>query len=184
MIVRVTQIVVVISYCLFAILPLPVVAETSSYDEYALKTAFLYRSLHYIEWLADPADEKTNQISICITSDDDFSTTLKSLHQQKIDLSTIVVKTFEHYEDMRDCHVVYVTKHAADRAIELFSDTNVLTVGDYPGFIEAGGILNFPLRKNKVSLEINHNEAIQHNLKISAKLLRIAKVKNKPAKSP
>ena len=184
MIVRVTQIVVVVAYCIFAILPFPVGAENPSYDEYALKTAFLYRSLHYIEWPADPADEEANQISICITSDDDFSNTLKSLHQQKIDLSTIVVKTFEHYEEMRDCNVVYISKHTVERVIELFSGTNVLTVGDYPGFIEAGGILNFPLRKNKVSLEINHNEAIQHNLKISAKLLRIAKVKNKPAKSP
>jgi hypothetical protein len=79
---------------------------------------------------------------------------------------------------MHECQVVYISKNNEKIALDLFMDENILTVGDYPGFIEAGGILNFPIHKNKVTIEINNRAAEEHNLKISAKLLRIAIVKN------
>jgi hypothetical protein len=159
-------------------LPFPVPAEQQSYDEFALKTAFLYRALYYIEWPESSDNKVEIPLTICVTTNNAFSDTIKSLHLQSIVQRKIIVKQFDQYTDMHECQVVYISKNNEKIALDLFMDENILTVGDYPGFIEAGGILNFPIHKNKVTIEINNRAAEEHNLKISAKLLRIAIVKN------
>jgi hypothetical protein len=171
---------VFVAFCVYALLPLYVSAQKHSYDEYALKTAFLYRSLHYIEWPEIPSHQGDTSLTICTIAHDGFSDTLKSLHLKAVKQHKIIVKIFDHYDQMRECQVVYIGKKAADDVLSYFSTKDVLTVSDYPGFIEDGGIINFPLKKDKVAIEINNNEAIKHNLKISAKLLRVAIVKNNP----
>lgn len=177
---RTSQILVFITYCVYALLPLYVNAQKHSYDEYALKTAFLYRSLHYIEWPEITSRNNDTSLTICTVAHDAFSDTLKSLHLKSVKQHKIIVKTFAHYNQMHECQVVYIGKQAADEVLDFFSTKDVLTVGDYPGFIEDGGIINFPLDRDKVAIEINNNEAMKHNLKISAKLLRVAVVKNNP----
>jgi hypothetical protein len=177
---------VFVTYCICTILPLCVSAQKQSYDEYALKTAFLYRSLHYIEWPAISTNTADTSLTICAVSNDAFSSTIKSLHLKAVKQHKIIVKTFAHYKQMHHCQVVYIGKNAADDVFDFFANKSVLTISDYPGFIEDGGIINFPLQQDKVAIEINNNEAVKHNLKISAKLLRIAIVKNSsnPASTP
>ncbi|MGD8592323.1 MAG: YfiR family protein [Gammaproteobacteria bacterium] len=180
MIAKVNHFSVFVTYCICTILPLCVSAQQQSYDEYALKTAFLYRSLHYIEWPAIPTNKADTTLTICAVSGDAFSSTIKSLHFKAVNQHKIIVKTFAHYKQMHGCQVVYIGKNASDEVFDFFATKNVLTVSDYPGFIEDGGIINFPLQEDKVGIEINNDEAVKHNLKISAKLLRIAIVKNYP----
>jgi hypothetical protein len=177
---RANHFIMFVTYCVCGLLPLYVYAQKHSYDEYALKTAFLYRSLHYIEWPEIPSHEGDTSITICTIAHDAFSDTLKSLHYKSVKQRKIIVKTFTHYDQMHECQVVYIGRKAANDVLNFFSKKDVLTVSDYPGFIEDGGIINFPLQRDKVTIEINNNEAIKHNLKISAKLLRVAIVKNNP----
>ena len=101
-----------VTYCICTILPLCVSAQKQSYDEYALKTAFLYRSLHYIEWPAIPTNNADTSLTICAVSNDAFSSTIESLHLKAVKQHKIIVKTFDHYRQMHDCQVVYIGKNA------------------------------------------------------------------------
>ena len=43
-------------------------------------------------------------------------------------------------------------------------------------FAERGGMINFIIKNNKVSFEVNPEAATEANLRISSKLLRLAKI--------
>jgi ribosome-associated protein YbcJ (S4-like RNA binding protein) len=51
-----------------------------------------------------------------------------------------------------------------------------LLVGETPGFAERGGAVNFFIEENKVRFEINPEVAKRRHLKISSKLLGLAKI--------
>jgi hypothetical protein len=54
--------------------------------------------------------------------------------------------------------------------------TGVLTVGEAPGFIADGGIVNFKLEGGRVRFEINVVAAEQEQIRISSKLLSLAQI--------
>ena len=51
-----------------------------------------------------------------------------------------------------------------------------LTVGDTKGFADCGGVINFVLENDRVQFEVNRKAAEQAGLKISSKLLSVAKL--------
>ena len=54
--------------------------------------------------------------------------------------------------------------------------SSTLTVGETEGFAEQGGIINLTVEENKVHFEVNPLAAERAGLKISSKLLNIAKI--------
>jgi hypothetical protein len=59
--------------------------------------------------------------------------------------------------------------------LEGLGGASVLTVGDCKGFAEQGGMINFVLENDRVQFEVNRKAAEQAGLKISSKLLSVAK---------
>ena len=53
---------------------------------------------------------------------------------------------------------------------------SVLTVSDMEGFAQQGGVINLVIRNQRLGFEINEDAAQRANLKISSKLLKLAKV--------
>ncbi len=56
------------------------------------------------------------------------------------------------------------------------SGSNVFTVADRAGFARGGGIANFIRANKKIRFEINPSAAKKAGLKVSSRLLRLAKV--------
>jgi hypothetical protein len=52
---------------------------------------------------------------------------------------------------------------------------SILIVGESEGFARQGGMINFVLEGDRVLFEVNQRAAEQAGLKISAKLLSVAK---------
>ena len=53
--------------------------------------------------------------------------------------------------------------------------TDALTVGDSKAFIEQGGMINFVLENDRVQFEVNHKATEMAGIKVSSKLLNVAK---------
>ena len=78
----------------------------------------------------------------------------------------------------RTCHILFIASSEKAQLKRIFEDlrgTDVLTVGDTKGFAELGGIINFVLEDDRVHFEVNRKAADQAGLKISSKLLSVAK---------
>ena len=61
--------------------------------------------------------------------------------------------------------------------IDACNDKAILVIGDVlEGFCQAGGLINFTPKSSKYRFEINHQVAQKSKLKISSKLLALARI--------
>ena len=90
----------------------------------------------------------------------------------------LVVKRFSNFKALTFCHIVFVRSSERDRIRQTLAAAGpgALTVGETEGFAQSGGIINFTLVDGKLRLEINQTSAERGGLKISAKLLSLARV--------
>ncbi len=65
---------------------------------------------------------------------------------------------------------------AASRIFASSMNSTTLTVGEATGFAQRGGIINLMREENRLRFEVNVTAAAQTRLKISSKLLALAKI--------
>ena len=64
----------------------------------------------------------------------------------------------------------------AGRLLTDLKGSSTLTVGETKGFADLGGVINLVVEENKLRFEINLGAARQTRLKLSSKLLALAKI--------
>jgi len=104
---------------------------------------------------------------------DDFS------KKQKEDLPIIVKKIKNGKDNITDCHLVFIGQSEQQQLsaiLQQLKRTNVLTVSDMSGFAQNGGMIGFIIENGRVRIEINLDTVHSAGLKISAKLLEVAKI--------
>ena len=77
------------------------------------------------------------------------------------------------------CQIIFVASSEKQQAREILRGlrgASVLTVGDTAGFAGLGGIINFVVDEGRVRFEINVKAAERAHLKISSRLLTVAKL--------
>ena len=79
--------------------------------------------------------------------------------------------------DARRCHVLFLAVHAGELRGVLGSlkGASVLTVGESPQFARHGGTIGLLLEEGRVRFEVNLDAAERAQLRVSSKLLAMAK---------
>jgi hypothetical protein len=155
-------------------------AQSATAGEYQVKAAFLYNFAKFIEWPPSGFRDATAPLQICILGRDPFGQGLRDLVSTK----TVNGRKFEvdYLVDMqlaRACHILFIAsseKARVKQILERMRGTVALTVGDTEGFAEQGGMIDFVLDNDRVVFEVNRNAAEQAGLKVSSKLLSVARV--------
>jgi YfiR/HmsC-like len=83
--------------------------------------------------------------------------------------------------EARSCHVLFISRSDPETlkpALDHLRGLPILTVGESADFLPLGGMINFVLDHDRVRFEINLAAAEQHRLKLSSKLLAVARVVN------
>jgi hypothetical protein len=89
----------------------------------------------------------------------------------------IIVHRCDAAANIGPCHVLLVA--AQDRARDALAAVNgkpVLAVGDGDAFLPAGGTIRFFTENNKMRFEVSQSAAARAKLKISSKLLGLARL--------
>jgi hypothetical protein len=149
--------------------------------EYAIKAAYLYHFGGYVEWPASAFPTKDTPLVIGVLGTNPFGDTLDEIvRTKKVAGHSIVAKVFASMAAYTPCHILFVHASTSPEematAIRAANGLPVLLVGENPGFIEQGGTINFFIEENKVRFEINVDIAKRQHLKISSKLLGLAKI--------
>ena len=149
--------------------------------EYAIKAAYLYHFGAYVQWPARSFADSEAPFVIGVVGTDPFGHVLDQIARTKrIDGRPIVVKRFASMADYAPCHILFVPSSAGPAekaaAIRKAHGTAVLLVGENPGFARQGGTIGFFVEENKVRFEINLEVAKRQQLRISSKLLSLAKI--------
>jgi uncharacterized protein DUF4154 len=156
--------------CTSAGVALPHAQEIS--QEYQIKAAYLYNFLKYVEW----PNSINRTFLICVAGQNPFGSVLDGLTKNER-VRGNPVKTELILGPETGCDVIFTPRTSNIPAyLQDAAGRPILTVGETPRFIEQGGIVNFFLENGKVRFEINRSAAERAGLRISSRLLQLAKI--------
>jgi hypothetical protein len=145
--------------------------------EYQVKAAFLLNFTKFIEWPASAFADPGSPVAICILGDDPFGAALDQVAAGEIVSGRkVTIQRIKRPPSPKSCQVLFVGKGEKDFAKTLPAlGSGVLTVGEAEGFIRAGGMIAFVIENRRVRFDINQSAAEMAALKLSAKLLTVAR---------
>ena len=179
--------------------PPAVRAESAREREYKIKAAFVYNFIKFVDWPEENTPDKDKPITIGVLGSDVLIKAFGPIKNKEAKGRRVVIKRFEDrdkleesrkkndsawkekIEALKKCRVVFVctcesgTKEIPVEIIKALKGSGVLLVGEVPGFLEKGGVINFVTENKKVRFEINSTSAKRNNLKIRSQLLKLAR---------
>jgi len=158
------------------------VSEATAQSEDQIKAAFLFNFARYVEWPVEAFAGPEDAVKICMVGAASFAGVVsKTVSGKSVENRPVAVDTLAGLSELSGCHILYVGAGIGFDPGEVASraaGASVFTVADHEGFASRGGIANFIRADNKVRFEINPSAAKKAGLKISSRLLRLAKVVN------
>jgi len=155
-------------------------ASAQGPGEYQVKAAFLYNFTKFIEWPAAIFRGNGDPLMVCVMGEDPFDHALEEVVKGKnLNGKAFEVRHVSNVQEARSCQVLFVSSSERTKVrsiLEGLKGASVLTVGDTPGDAKQGCIIGFLIEDDKVRFEINVGAANLANLKVSSKLLSLAKV--------
>lgn len=159
---------------------LPVKAQSEPFSEYQVKAAYLYTFTKFVEWPPEVFSDSSAPIVLGIVGQDPFGSMLTEIAAGKtVNGRKVIVKSFKEGQDLRRCHILFVSSSEKKHLPQILGDlkgSSVLTVGEMEGYAQSGGMIGFVLEKNRVKLEINLEASTRARLKMSAKMLAVARI--------
>jgi hypothetical protein len=140
--------------------------------EYRVKAAFLFNFAKFVEW---PPQADAGPLQICVAGRNVFGDTLvETVRGEHINGRPLAVRVI--LEPEPGCHIIFVPRGAATTAyLRAARSSPSLTVGETPDFIAMGGIVNFTVEGTSVRFEIDPEAGERAGLRISSRLLRLAR---------
>jgi hypothetical protein len=160
-------------------------AQTSA-SEYEVKAAFVYNFLKFVDWPTNAFPTQNSPYIIAVLGRDPFDNPEtggnfldSAINGKVINERKIIIQRYEGISEVGACHLLFISKLEKDRLKDIFAsldEKNILTISETDGFCEQGGVINLVRQGGKVRFEINLQAASRAGLKISSKLLSVAKI--------
>ena len=153
-------------------------AQTATEDQ--VKAAFVFNFVKFVEWPDAAFASGNSSLAICTLGHSATTDELQAIvHDKVIDGRKLEVQRLHAPEDVKRCQVVFVANSAAKqqkKLIEAAVGRPILLVAETPGFARAGGTIDLFVEKGRVGFEVNVTVAVSADLKISSKLLVLARI--------
>jgi hypothetical protein len=155
-------------------------AASPAIDEYQIKAAFVCKFTLYVEWPPQAFAEPDGPLVIGLLGPELVAQALAhSAADMAVQGRTIVVRRLARGESLAGVHVLYVAGNSGASAGELLADArgrSLLTVTEQAlDWTPALSAINFAVVDDKVRFDVSLPAADASNLKISARLLGVAR---------
>jgi uncharacterized protein DUF4154 len=159
--------------------PLALHAQGQVNPEYRTKASYISKFPRFVDWPADTINSPRTSFLICVIGDYPFGISLSQL---------VLGKTFRNHRyevrwvhnptESRSCQILFVSKSEQKRyrlLLDMVSGQTVLTVGETPEFLDAGGMIAFSMPADTLQFDVNLAAASKAHLKMSSQLLTLAR---------
>ena len=157
-----------------------VVPRASAQSEDQVIAAFLFNFARYVEWPENAFDRGDAPVTICMLDSKEFGDVVSDTVSGKtVDRRPVAVNQTSDITKAGGCHILFIGsgfEKSHQDAVAALGGSSVFSVADQEGFASAGGIANFYRADNRIRFAINPDAAKKAGLKISSRLLRLAKV--------
>ncbi len=133
-------------------------------DEYRVKAAFLYNFAKFVEWPRGESPESQGAVVIGVDGEDQ----LCQVVEQTVAGKTVNGREFQVRR--------WKLGQNLSQILQSLRGSSVLTVGESKRFARQGGVINLFIEENNVRFEINVEAATRARLRISSKLLALARI--------
>jgi hypothetical protein len=156
-------------------------AQQRQFDEYQVKAVFLFNLTCFISWPPAAFTSPRAPFRLVVYGRDPFGPLLEEVMAGEMAQGRpIIIKRIAAGAAVPPCQLLFVTADAQTQAAPLLTAAAkhaVLTVGESPDFIAAGGICNLHTHDRRIQIQVSAasvRQAEGHGLMLSAKLLQVA----------
>jgi len=152
--------------------------QSVSVPERQVKAAFVYNFVKFVTWPADAFRGAGEPATVCVVGRDLLKEELERLTASRnIRGHPFRVIRIDQPDDATACQVLFIGSEQGHlrEFLAHVREHAVLTVGESDGFAAAGGMITFFLENEQVRFEVNLQAAEHANVKISSKLLTLAR---------
>lgn len=152
---------------------LPLFAKAENVLETQVKSAYVYHLINYIEW----ANLPTDAFHVCVLGADSMEERLRQFTNRQVKNLPLNIDT-ANVENFALCQVLFIGGSVTNwsEIMTKLGTKNILTVSDYKNFAQRGGMVGFYNQDGETKLELNPSAIHAANLKISAKLMEVARI--------
>jgi len=143
--------------------------------------AYLYHFFNFTQWPAGAITSEGSFLRLCLVGDDDNNLHLDAIDGKAAGAKTLQILRMTASASFEQCHTLFLIYRSSDVRDQVLSKTRhlaTLTVSSTPGFVEAGGVVEFVRSEDRLTLKINAGVMHDKGLQISSKLLNLAEVVN------
>lgn len=159
--------------------PVALRGQTAVSVEYRIKAQFLANFLKFIEWPPNALGNDNSPFWMCSTGYFPFGTALaESTRGELVRGKRIEIRWIRNSAELRSCQVLFVSESEAKNYQKILTNIHgaaILSVGETPDFLDAGGTVAFFFQEKALQFDVNLSGANAAGLKISARLLSVAR---------
>jgi len=149
-------------------------------DAREVKADMLFNIAKFIKWPESSFAKTDGQLVFTILGDDPLAEELAAtLSTKTINGRPVFVRMVRRVQDAAGSQILYIASsesHRVSEVLKAVEGSPALTVADSSGFVALGGMVDFSDDNARIRFEINQARAERAGLKISAKLLALARV--------
>ena len=141
--------------------------------EYQVQAAYVSKFLRFVTW----PHERGETFVVGVVGEPDFREAMDALDGYAVGDRVVEVRHVKSLEGLDGLHVLVVEASTSNEPgyLRAARERPILTVGDDAEFGQDGGIIQFVVVEDTVRFEINLAAAEHVNLKLSSRLLRLAR---------
>lgn len=147
---------------------------------YEEKAEYLEPFSRFIDWPpASTADDPSKPFKIEILGQNFFGPYLDKIYKgKKLKNKPVVIRYISKINEIDNPHFLFISKSMKDKISEIIAyikNKPIITIGDTPGFCQAGVHINFCYDRLELRFEINEAAALAAGFNIRYHLLKLAK---------
>lgn len=150
-------------------------ALAQAVSEHAVKAGFVFNFIKFTQWPAGAAAHAP--LRLCSTGAQALQGQLELLQGRAVGSRVLEIVSDVSATNVRQCDVLFLTEGDADRLHTLLHSLGhapVLTVGDLPGFVQAGGMIGLRIEASRVRFDVNLVAAQRAGLQPNSQMLKLA----------
>jgi len=159
------------------------VIDQDEVTEVTLKAVLIGKLVSYVDWPKERFEGRKDPLIVGVFGKDPFGELLdEACKKQVYKGRKIEIRRFPkglESEGFEACHVLFIPAREVEHlpaVAKRLGGKSVMLVGDSTGFAIKGGALNFYRKDKNIAFEINPDAVKREKLKMSADLLKLARI--------
>lgn len=159
--------------------PPPERTAPGAFGQYQVKAAFLFNFMKFVEWPHSAVPAGTAPWTLCVLGHEPFHGALEeTVRGRTVGGRGCEIRRVAATSEIQGCHLLFASLYEDDTISEVLARAAtrpILTVGETDRFERAGGMIRFRVEADRVRFVVNAGASRRAGLKISSRLLSLAR---------